>query len=409
MYKRSFRNTKSKSSSSSRFKRRRTSGSFSRGPKRGGFRGKKIDPARFINKAVMDTGIDVFKIEHEFEDFKLDPRLKKIIKDKGYETPTPIQDRLIPDAIKGSDIVGVANTGTGKTAAFLLPLINKIILNPKEKVLIITPTRELALQINEEFKLFTKGIRMSSICCVGGLNIRRQISNLRRYKHNAIIGTPGRLKDLIGRKVINLSGFNNIVLDEADRMLDMGFIHDTRFIMNLLPKERQVLFFSATMSSEIDGLVKEFLRNPVKVSVKTRDTARNIEQNIVKINRGKDKIGVLVSLLHKEEFNKVLIFGRTKHGVEKLSRILSGKGFKAQSIHGNKSNSQRQRALRLFKENHAKILVATDVAARGLDIDNISHVINYDVPATYTDYVHRIGRTGRVNKKGMALTFIESR
>ena len=357
----------------------------------------------------MNEGIDVIKIEHEFDDFKLDSRLKKIIKAKGYETPTPIQDQTIPAAISGSDVVGIANTGTGKTAAFLLPLINKIILNPKERILIVTPTRELALQINEEFKLFTKGIRISSICCVGGLSIKRQISNLRRFKHNAIIGTPGRLRDLIGRKVINLSGFNNIVLDEADRMLDMGFIHDTRFIMDLLPKERQVLFFSATMSSKIDGLIKEFLRNPIKVSVKTRDTAKNIEQDIIKVGHGKSKLDILNGLLKKEEFNKVLIFGRTKHGVQKLSRILSGNGFKAESIHGNKSNTQRQKALRLFKENHVQVLVATDVAARGLDIDNISHVINYDLPATYTDYVHRIGRTGRMDKKGMALTFIENR
>lgn len=409
MYKKSKNNRfKKSSSSSSRFKRRNSSRSFRRGS-RSAFRGKKIDPARFINKAIMDKGIDVIKIENEFQDFDLDSRLKQIISLRGYKTPTPIQDKAIPGAIKGVDVVGVANTGTGKTAAFLLPLINKIILNPKEKVLIVTPTRELALQIDEEFRLFTKGLKIFSVYCVGGLSIRKQISNLRRRQYNAIIGTPGRLRDLIGRKAINLSNINNIVLDEADRMLDMGFIHDTRFIMNLMPKERQVLFFSATMSSKIDGLIKEFLRDPIKISVKTRDTAKNIEQNIVKIGRGENKLNILSNLLHKEELRKVLIFGRTKHGVEKLSRILSGKGFKAQSIHGNKSNSQRQKALRLFKENHAQILVATDVAARGLDINNISHVINYDVPATYTNYIHRIGRTGRVDKKGMALTFIEDR
>ena len=410
MYKKTNRNNRFKksSSSSSRFKRRGSSGSFNR-RSRGGFRGVKINPARFINKAVMDEGIDVIKIENEFQDFKLDQRLKQIISSKGYETPTPIQDQTIPAAISGSDVVGIANTGTGKTAAFLLPLINKIIQNPKEKVLIITPTRELALQIDEEFKLFTKGLGIFSVYCVGGLSIGKQISNLRRRQYNAIIGTPGRLKDLIGRKVINLSNINNIVLDEADRMLDMGFIHDTRFIMDLLPKKRQVLFFLATMSPEIDGLIKEFLRNPIKVSVKTRDTAKNVEQDIVKVGLGKSKLDVLNGLLKKEEFNKVLIFGRTKHGVEKLSRILSRNGFKAESIHGNKSNAQRQKALRLFKENHTQVLVATDVAARGLDIDNISHVINYDLPATYTDYVHRIGRTGRMDKKGKALTFIENR
>ncbi len=254
MYKRSFRNNKSRSPSSSRFKRRGSSGSFKRG--RGVFRGKKIDPARFINKAIMDKGIDVIKIEHDFKDFNLDPRLKQIVASRGYETPTPIQDQAIPGAIKGVDIVGIANTGTGKTAAFLLPLINKIILNPKEMVLIIAPTRELALQIDEEFKLFTQRMKIHSVACVGGLNINRQISNLRRFRYNAIIGTPGRIRDLIGRKMIQLSRFNNIVLDEADRMLDMGFIHDTRFIMNGLPEKRQVFFFAATISSDIDGLIK---------------------------------------------------------------------------------------------------------------------------------------------------------
>ena len=369
-------------------------------------RGERIDPAKFINKAVIFEEVDIFKPEHNFQDFKIDQRLKQIVVTRGYKTPTPIQDRVIPHAINGSDIVGVANTGTGKTAAFLLPLINKIIFNPKEQVLIVAPTRELALQIDQEFKLFTKGMRIFSVCCVGGMNIGRQISDL-RYKYNVIIGTPGRLKDLIERKMISLSMFNNIVLDEADRMLDMGFINDTRFIMNGMPKERQVFFFSATISYDIEGLIREFLRNPVRISVKTRETAENIEQDIIRIEQGKTKLDVLNELLNQIEFNKVLIFGRTKHGVEKLSKTLSRNGFKVESIHGNKNNSQRQKALNLFKSNSIQVLVATDVAARGLDIVDVSHVINYDIPATYDDYIHRIGRTGRWNKRGMALTFIE--
>jgi ATP-dependent RNA helicase RhlE len=249
-------------------------------------------------------------------------------------------------------------------------------------------------------------LRLFSVCCVGGMSIGRQISNL-RYRYSIIIGTPGRLKDLIERKMINLSRFNSIVLDEADRMLDMGFINDTRFIMNGLPKERQTLLFSATISHDIDRLIQEFLRNPIRVSVKTRDTADHVEQDIIKIERGKNKIDVLNELLSQIEFNKVLIFGRTKHGVERLSKTLSNNGFKVESIHGNKNNSQRQRALGLFKSSRVQVLVATDVAARGLDIADISHVINFDIPATYTDYVHRIGRTGRGDKRGMALTFIE--
>jgi len=390
---------------SSKFKGRTPSGSFNRA-KRGGFGGERIDPAKFVNKAVMAAAVDVYKPEHKFSDFKIDQRLKQIVANKGYKTPTPIQDRVIPYVINGSDIVGVANTGTGKTAAFLLPLINKIILNPREQVLIVTPTRELALQIDEEFQSFTRGLRLFSVCCVGGMSIGRQISNL-RYKYNVIIGTPGRLKDLIERRMINLSKFSNIVLDEADRMLDMGFINDTRFIMNGLPKERQTLLFSATISHDIDRLIKEFLRDPIRVSVKTRDTADHVEQDVIRIERGKNKIDVLNELLSQIEFNKVLIFGRTKHGVERLSKTLSSNGFKVESIHGNKNNSQRQRALGLFKSSRVQVLVATDVAARGLDIADISHVINFDIPATYTDYVHRIGRTGRGDKRGMALTFIE--
>jgi len=390
---------------SSQLKRRGRS-NFSSKIDRGGFRGTRIDPARFINKAIM-AEIDVFKPEHEFQDFKIDQRLKRIIANRGYKTPTPIQDKIIPSAINGFDVVGVANTGTGKTAAFLLPLINKIILDPQEQILIVAPTRELALQIDQEFKLFTKGIKIFSVCCVGGLSMDKQISNLRRYKYNAIIGTPGRLRDLIGRQIINLSRFNNIVLDEADRMLDMGFINDTRFIMSKMNKRRQVLFFSATISREVESLIYEFLRNPIRVSVKTRDTAKNIEQDVIKVSRGETKLNILNRLLGQKEFNKVLIFRRTKHGVNKLSKKLSLNGFKVQSIHGNKSNMQRQRALGLFKNSITQVLVATDVAARGLDIANISHVINYDIPTTYTDYVHRIGRTGRVNKKGIALTFIE--
>lgn len=374
-------------------------------------RGERIDPAKFINKAIInegDQGVENFTPEHKFQDFKIDQRLLSSILAKGYKMPTPIQDKIIEHVIKGSDVVGIANTGTGKTAAFLIPLINKITINPREKVLIITPTRELAMQIDQEFKGFVRGgtLRIFSVCCVGGAGIGRQISEL-RWKHNLVIGTPGRLKDLIERRMINLQTFNSVVLDEADRMLDMGFINDTRFIMQGMPKQRQVLFFSATLPQTVERIIREFLSNPVRISVKTRDTSKNVEQDIIRIERDKSKIDVLQGLLSKEEFNKVLIFGRTKHGVERLSKTLIHKGFKAESIHGNKNLSQRQRALSAFKENRIQILVATDVAARGLDIADVSHVINYDVPATYDEYIHRIGRTGRWNKRGMALTFIE--
>lgn len=368
--------------------------------------GVHIDPARFVNKAIEDQIIENFAPEHQFQDFKIDQRLITAIAHKGYKAPTPIQDKIINHIIEGSDVVGIADTGSGKTAAFLLPLINKIIQNPREQILIVAPTRELALQIDQEFKSFARGMRMFSVCCVGGVGIGSQMSQL-RYGYSFIMGTPGRLKDLIERKMIHLSEFNTVVLDEADRMFDMGFINDTRFIINGMPKGRQTLFFSATISREIERMIGEFTKNPVRISVKTRDTSKNVEQDIIRIGQGKTKLDVLNNLLSQKEFNKVLIFGRTKHGVEKLSKVLLSSGFSVESIHGNKNNSQRQRALGMFKDNRIRILVATDVAARGLDIADVSHVINYDLPATYDDYIHRIGRTGRYNKRGTALTFID--
>ena len=369
-------------------------------------KGQYINPSRFINKAVITEELEHFIPEHKFEDFALDASLTQAIISKGYSDPTPIQDKTIPYILNGLDLVGIANTGTGKTAAFLLPLINKVLQDRKEQIIIIVPTRELAVQIENELKSFTKGMKIFSVCCFGGASIGQQMRDLRHF-NNFIIGTPGRLKDLIGRKMINLSLFKTIVLDEADRMLDMGFVNDMRFVMSLMPKDRHTLFFSATISTEIEKLVGEFLREPVRISVKTRDTAKNVDQDIVRVGRGLNKVDILHDLLIKPEFNKVLIFGRTKHGVEKLSKILSEKGIRVESIHGNKNQFKRQKALNLFKDSNIQALIATDVAARGLDINEVSHVINFDIPATYDDYIHRIGRTGRANKRGKALTFIE--
>ncbi len=312
----------------------------------------------------------------------------------------------IPHVLDGNDIVGIANTGTGKTAAFLIPLINKILKSPKEKVLIVAPTRELAQQINEEFRQFARGLGIWSACVIGGESMYRQVNDLRKT-HSIVIGTPGRIKDLIERKALSLAATGTIVLDEADRMLDMGFINDIRKITALLPATHHTLFFSATMSREIEGLISEFLRSPVTVSLARNDTSKNVDQDIVRIESGASKIDVLHDLLIQPEFSKVLVFGRTKYGVEKLSNALVKRGFTADSIHGDKRLSQRQRALEHFKKNRVQVLVATDVAARGIDIADVSHVINFDMPSTYEDYIHRIGRTGRGDKKGKALTFIE--
>ena len=369
-------------------------------------RGEQIDAARFINKAAATVSAAPFVPEHQFADFGLDARLQRAVAARGFTAPTPIQDQAIPAGLAGRDVVGVANTGTGKTAAFLVPLINKVLLGKNEQVLIVAPTRELAIQIDQEFKALVAGLRLWSVCAVGGAPIGRQISDLRR-QYSFVIGTPGRLKDLIERRHLNLSYFATIVLDEADRMLDMGFIADMRFLMSQMPTTRQTLLFSATVAGEISKLIKEFLREPVTISVKTRDTAASVDQDVVRLQPGQIKIEVLHDLLTNPEFDKVLIFGRTKRGVERLSISLAERGFKVESIHGDKNHSKRQRALHSFKENQVKVLVATDVAARGLDIPNVSHVINYDLPETYTDYVHRIGRTGRGDRTGKALTFLE--
>jgi len=271
--------------------------------------------------------------------------------------------------------------------------------------LIIVPTRELALQIEDELKGLTRGMKIFSVSCVGGMSIGRQMSEL-RYHNNFVIGTPGRLKDLIERGNINRAKFGTIVLDEADRMLDMGFINDMRFVMSGMPKPRHTLFFSATVSGEIENLIHEFLRDPIRITVKTRDTSSNVEQDVIRV-RDSNKLDTLHELLVQPEFKKVLVFARTKHGAERLANLLVEQGFRAESIHGNKNQSKRQQALNMFKDSRIQVLVATDVAARGLDIANVSHVINYDVPATYNDYIHRIGRTGRANNHGKALTFID--
>lgn len=368
--------------------------------------GVYIDVSKFINKASVGIEIEHFIPKYSFTDFKFQDILNRNIRAKNYVTLTPIQDQAIPVIITGKDLVGIANTGTGKTAAYLLPLINKIILDSREKVLIVVPTRELANQIDDELRAFAKNSNLYSVLCIGGTGMGKQIREL-RDRHHFVIGTPGRLRDLMEQRVLDLSGFKTIVLDEADRMLDMGFIADMRYMMSKMPKERQTLFFSATLSSDIEKLIHEFLTEPARISVKTRDTAKNVHQDIVRIQGGKAKLDVLQELLTQKEFSKVLIFGRTKHGVERLATELEKRGFKAESIHGNKSQPQRQRALDLFKRDQAQVLTATDVAARGLDISDITHVINFDLPATYNDYIHRIGRTGRGDKLGKALTFIE--
>lgn len=367
-------------------------------------RGESIDISRFIKKAVDLPEIKEVEPTNSFSDFGFVPQLEVNLKVKNYTIPTPIQDQSIGHIMEGKDLIGLASTGTGKTGVFLLPMINKAFLDRSQKVLIIAPTRELALQIESEFHSFSYGMRIFSAICVGGMPIFKQINNLRRQPQ-FVIGTPGRLQDLHRRNLLDYSQFKNIVLDEVDRMLDMGFVNEIREILEQTPTNRQSLFFSATMPPKIQILTQEFLQYPVTVSINAGQTAHNVDQDIIRAS-GDEKFDKLQNILSQADFKKVLIFSETKREVEKLTNDLIDNNFKAESIHGDKRQGQRQKALTQFKNNSVNILVATDVAARGLDIKDISHVINYTIPQTYDDYIHRIGRTGRGNCKGIALTFV---
>ena len=369
---------------------------------------RSFDPTNVINSQKDNDAtviVEEYKAINSFSDFKVDERLKQNILARNYGSPTPIQDQSIPEILNGNDLIGIANTGTGKTAAFLIPLLDKVIKNRNEKVLIVAPTRELASQIRDEFYLFSKGLNIYSALCIGGENINRQKQELRRNP-NFIIGTPGRILDHVDSRSLYLNDCRSVVLDEADHMVDIGFLKDIQYMISLLPQNRQSLFFSATIDGKVREVLNRFVKNPITISVKTRETAANVKQEVIKVDSPNKKIEQLHDLLSKQEFDKVLIFARTKHGVQKLSDELVKRGFKADAIHGNKRQSQRLKTLDKFKRSYVNILIATDVASRGLDIPNVSHVINYEAPESYDTYVHRIGRTGRADKKGTAITFV---
>jgi len=358
----------------------------------------------FTRKAVGQQAQTAFTPTHAFSDFQFGRTLEANIAAHGYLTLTPIQDQVIGPLLSGRDLIGIAATGSGKTAAFLLPLIEKVSQDRGRRALIVAPTRELAVQINDEFRLLSRGLGIYSAVCIGGLSMGFQLRELSRQP-NFVIGTPGRLKDLEEQRGLSFSRYSVIVLDEIDRMLDMGFINDVRYMLGKLPPIRQSLGFSATMPEDIRSLLRQFLKDPITVQIASTASVLNINQDVVRTN-GRPKADVLHDLLIKDGFDKVLVFGRTKHGIDKLSHDLTTRGFKVASIHGNKNQSQRQRALTEFKQNRLKVLLATDIASRGLDINDVTHVINYDLPESYEDYVHRIGRTARAGKSGIALTFI---
>jgi ATP-dependent RNA helicase RhlE len=394
----SFRSSRT-SSVKSRHSRGRTN---QRNNNRG--RGQYIDPSRFIKVATISES-EVYVPTHNFSDFTLDSLLKSNLASKGYVTPSPIQDQAIPAGLNGKDIIGIASTGTGKTAAFALPVLQKLINDRSSNALVVAPTRELAQQIEQECRSLAKNSGLFGTLLIGGANIGPQLRDL-RDNPRIVIGTPGRIKDHLQRGTLKLQKFNLVVLDEVDRMLDMGFVNDVTEILSHLATDRQSFYFSATMDRRVRTLIDTFTNDPFLISLKASATSENVHQDVVRYQGNTDKMDKLHDLLAKSEVSKVIVFDETQRSVERLSRELLGRGFSADAIHGGKSQGQRQRALSRFKRNEISVLVATDVAARGIDVSDISHVVNYSVPKEFDDYIHRIGRAGRAGKTGHALTFV---
>lgn len=345
----------------------------------------------------------------EFSALKLHPHILEALKDEGYDEPTPIQAGAIPAVLEGRDVLGTAQTGTGKTAAFSLPTLQLLSERCPQgnrfiRGLVLTPTRELALQVQDSFRTYGRHLKLRTECVMGGVPMGAQIKRV-RTRPDILVATPGRLLDLIKQKVVRLDKVEMLVLDEADRMLDMGFIQDVRRIVSHTSKQRQTMLFSATLPREIVDLASGMLTDPVRVEVAPPATVvEAIDQRVMFVDRT-DKGALLTHILRTMEFNRVLVFTRTKHRANRLSTQLSRKGIKADAIHGNKTQGARQKALSAFDRGHTKVLVATDIVARGIDVDGISHVINYELPNEPESYVHRIGRTARAGSSGVALSF----
>ena len=348
-----------------------------------------------------------------FHDFGLAAPITRALAQENYLTPTPIQTDAVPLVLAGRDLIGIAQTGTGKTAAFALPILNRLAASPRAvekktcRVLVLSPTRELSAQILDSFRTYGRYLRVSSALAIGGVPMGKQVRALMGGL-DVLVATPGRLLDLMRGNALRLNGVEVLVLDEADRMLDMGFIHDIRTIVAKLPKERQTLFFSATMPREIADLASSMLRNPARVEVTPQATiVERIAQRIIHTDRAA-KSSLLVDVLKAETIDRALVFTRTKHGADKVVRGLVKAGIDAQAIHGNKSQNQRERVLADFRSGRLRTLVATDIAARGIDVTEITHVINYDMPNIPESYVHRIGRTARAGAEGIAISFCDA-
>jgi ATP-dependent RNA helicase RhlE len=368
---------------------------------------------RFRPRAAGDFAEWKVNFLNSFDVFGLAEPITRALAQENYVTPTPIQAQTIPVAMRGRDVVGIAQTGTGKTAAFALPILHELSLNrrrPERKgcrVLVLSPTRELSGQILDSFNTYGRHLRISTALAIGGVSIGGQVRALQNGV-DVLVATPGRLLDLVQSQALRLDQVEVLVLDEADRMLDMGFIHDIRKIVAKLPAKRQTLFFSATMPQAIAELAGQMLRDPVRVAVApAATTVELVDQRIVHLDRAA-KPAALADLLRREPIDRALVFTRTKHGADKVVRSLAKAGIAAQAIHGNKSQPQRERVLAAFRAGQVSTLIATDIAARGIDVDGISHVVNYDLPNIPESYVHRIGRTARAGASGIAISFCDA-
>ncbi len=348
----------------------------------------------------------------KFTELGLSQPLLDAIELQGYDTPSPIQAKAIPHALEGKDVMAAAQTGTGKTAGFTLPILHRLSKMPKPqgngnqtRALILTPTRELAAQVAASVETYGQNLKMKSVVVFGGVKINPQMQKLRGGT-DVLIATPGRLLDLQNQNAVQLDKLEILVLDEADRMLDMGFIHDIRRVLKMIPKKRQTLLFSATFSKEIRDLAKTFTHQPVEVSVSPPNTTvETVQQKVIAVEKA-DKTRILIRLIQENDWFQVLVFSRTKHGANKLVKKLLAQGVEASAIHGNKSQGARTKALAQFKDGKCRVLVATDIAARGIDIDQLPHVVNFDLPNVPEDYVHRIGRTGRAGASGEAVSLV---
>lgn len=377
-------------------------------PKKDAKKAKELDFNLLIQPAKPVVEVKTI-IETRFDEMNIHPAILGNLDKMGFVHPTEIQVKTYDQLVEGENLIGIANTGTGKTGAFLIPVLQRLLKNnPRFLTLVVVPTRELALQVFEEFNKLTLGMKFKAACFIGGTNIEKDLRAL-KSPYDIVIATPGRLIDLKDRGGIKLTNFEVLILDEFDKMLDMGFIRDVRKIVDQMRNRKQTLLFSATKDPKQAAIIDEIISKPLLVQVSSGTTSStNVDQNVIHVKKSENKFNLLVGLLRKEEFSKVILFSEMKHVASRLSKKLNASGIKADCIHGDKSQNYRVNALDKFKNGQISVLVATDVAARGIDVSDVTHVINYQLPKDYDTYIHRVGRTGRAGKTGIALTFVDA-